>query len=335
MTANAKYIRRLPGTTSPRSLLRARRAILARLFDKRLEERRIPGSLRMPLDADDEPVRRILDAFERPVRCPGRLDETVADAAEGLVVVRGHVRGRADDLTESGSLLHLDRVDGELPGDLLVVVVPGLLGEMLDEVSPTRDVQELEPATDRKHGHVPRESRVQQRHLAGVPPSLRRVRLGMRLRSVVHRVEVGATREHDRVERVERLLDAVLRGRDHERAPTRLLDRVDVVQRDERGRKSPDAPARLLRVRGDPDDRSHAASDSTIQSVPSPHVLAGPSNGSALTRSTRTVAPSSSVSAPRGSIDSGWKRPARTCRSISVTERPQSIHAYSGSNAPR
>ena len=96
-------------------------------------------------------------------------------------------------------------------------------------------------------------------------------------------------------------------------ASARALDRVDVRERHERGRHVPDPPARILRVRGDSDDRPHGASVSTIQSVPSPHAIAGPSAGSRLTRSTRTrlavelgeratVAGNSGVEAPRSNL---------------------------------
>src|SRR6476620_12621288 len=121
MAANAKYT--VPPLDVNASLLRARGAIFACLLDEGLEERCVLTDLWMPLDADAEPLRRVFDALERPVRCPGRFHEAVADAAQGLVVMRGHLRGRPDDLTQPGSVLHLHGVDGELSGDLLVIVV--------------------------------------------------------------------------------------------------------------------------------------------------------------------------------------------------------------------
>src|SRR6476646_8859014 len=191
MAASAKYtVLPLDETAS---LLRAPRAVLACLLDECLEERSVLTGLRMPLDADDESVRRVLHALECPVRCPGCLYEAVADAAQSLMVVRGHLGGRSDNLTQPRSLLHLDRVDGELARDLLVVVVSDLLWEVLDQVSPTRDVQELEPAADRERRHVALERGVQERDLSGVPPCLRRVRFGMRLCPVVRRVDVDTT----------------------------------------------------------------------------------------------------------------------------------------------
>src|SRR5262245_42276644 len=102
----------------------------------------------MPLDADHEALRRILDALERPVGCPVRPDAAVSAATGSLVVVRGHLRCGTDEPSKSRILFHFHRVDGELPGNLLVVVVPDRFGEVLDEVSPARDVQELESATD-------------------------------------------------------------------------------------------------------------------------------------------------------------------------------------------
>ena len=184
---------------------------------------------------------------------------------------------------------------------------------MLHEVSSARDIQQLEPAADREGRHVALERGGEERELAGIAARLRRVGLGMGIGAVAGRVDVGPAREDDRVERVERLLDVLLGGRDDDGSPPGALHRVDVRERHERGGQLPHAPARLLRVRGDPDDGSHAASLSTIQSVPSAHSSACPSAGSRLVRSTRTVSPSSSTSAPRGPSVADANRHACTC----------------------
>ena len=73
------------------SLLRARRAVLASLLDERLEERGVLARLRVPLDADGEAQRRVLDGLERAVGGPRGLDEPVADPSERLVVMRRHL----------------------------------------------------------------------------------------------------------------------------------------------------------------------------------------------------------------------------------------------------
>src|SRR5262245_4715057 len=100
----------------------------------------------MPLHADDESLRRVFDPFERAVGRPRRFDETVAEATERLMMVRGDAHGCTDDLAELRAFLDLDRMHREFAGHLLVDVVPDFLGQVLDEVSTTRDVQELEPA---------------------------------------------------------------------------------------------------------------------------------------------------------------------------------------------
>ena len=180
---------------------------------------------------------------------------------------------------------------------------------------PTRDVQELEPAADRERRHVALERRAQERHLARVAPRLGRVGLRVGVGAVVRRVDVRTAREDDAVEGVERLLDVFLGRRDDDGTPAGALDRIDVRERDERRGELPDSPARLLGVRRDPDDRPHAASVSTIQSVPSAHSIARPSAGSRLVRRTRTVSPSSSVKrAPRPSGRREANRHALTCR---------------------
>ena len=198
---------------------------------------------------------------------------------------------------------------GELARHLLVDVVPDSLGKVLHEVAAAGDVQELEAAADCERRHVTLERSLQERQLTRVTTRLRGVGLRVGIGPVARGIDVGATREHDPVERVERLLDVLLGRRDDERATTGALDRVDVCERDERGGQVPDAPAGVLRVRRDPDDRPHAASVSTIQSVPSAHSSARPSAGSRLTRRTRTVSPSRSVRAPRVAGDSGVEAP--------------------------
>ena len=125
---------------------------------------------------------------------------------------------------------------------------------MLDEVAAERHVQHLAAAADGEHRHVAFEGRRQQGHLGRVAVQADPVRLRMRLGTVDVRIEVGAAGEDEPVERVERLVDAVVRGWDEERPPAGALDRVQVHGRDQRRRKRPGAPAHLgLGVGGDPD----------------------------------------------------------------------------------
>ena len=149
---------------------------------------------------------------------------------------------------------------GEVAGPVLVPVVPDDLGQVLDEIAAARDVEQLRAAADRQHGHVARERRLEQRELRLVAPRLRRVGRRVRLGPVQVRVEVAAAGEDHAVERVERLLDRALHGRDDERPPARVLHRPHVDERDERRVLVPDAHLHLLRVRGDPDQRLHARS---------------------------------------------------------------------------
>ena len=165
-----------------------------------------------------------------------------------------------EDRLEPRALLHVDGVLGEDAERLAVALVPDLLGQMLDEVAAAEDVQQLEAAADRERREVALERRLEQRQLARVAVRLRRVGRGVSLGAVEGRVDVDPAREDDPVEDVQRLLDRFLARRHDERAPAGLLDRVDVVERDERGRKLPRPPARGLRVRGDADDgRLHEA----------------------------------------------------------------------------
>ena len=116
-------------------------------------------------------------------------------------------------------------MDGELTGNLLVLVAPHRLRKVLYEISPASDVQELDATADRKRGHVSLESRLQESHLARVAACLRRIGLGMRHGSVARRVDIRASGEDDSVERVEGLLGVLLDRRDDDGASARALDR--------------------------------------------------------------------------------------------------------------
>ena len=172
-----------------------------------------------------------------------------------LVMVRLHGRSVAEQPREPRAGLDRDVVVGEAAGALLVPVVPDEVGQVLDQVAAERDVQHLRAAADREHRQVARERRGQQRELGAVALGHDPVRLGMRLLAVQLRVEVGAAGEDQPVERVQRLLDAVVGGRHEQRACARALDRAHVVVRHERRRQLPDAEGRGRDVRRDAHDR--------------------------------------------------------------------------------
>ena len=184
----------------------------------------------MPEHADDERLSRILEPLDRAVVGPRDLAQPFADPPDALVVVRLH-RRRAT-CADAGGRIDAHRVLGERAVDLAVLLVPDDLGQVLDEVAAARDVQHLEAAADREHRHVARERGLEQRELAAVALGVRSVRLRMRLGAVLLRIEVVAAGEEQAVERVERLLDAVLARRHEHRAAAGALDRAHVVVRD-------------------------------------------------------------------------------------------------------
>ena len=122
----------------------------------------------------------------------------------------------------------------ELARRVLVVVVPDELGEVLMEIAAAGDVQDLAAAADREHRQVSLERRLEQGELR--PVSLRHdaFGLGVRVLAVRLRVEIRAAREKQAVERVERLVDGLLGGRDQEWAPAGSLDGPHVGGRHER-----------------------------------------------------------------------------------------------------
>src|SRR5262249_53360709 len=156
-------------------------------------------------NSDCEGLARILEALERSIFGPRCLDEAVPEPPDPLVVARLDAGlTRTDQTSEPRPFLDLDGMLGEDALDLAVPAVAKSLRQVLDQVAAPRDVEQLEAATDRECRQVAVEGRTEQRQLAGIAALLRRVGLGVGVRSVACGTDVGTPREHDPVERVER-----------------------------------------------------------------------------------------------------------------------------------
>src|SRR4051812_46612975 len=260
-SASSSYLLREPPGISTKTTTvdsaTASRAVLARLLDEAAEEAEVLAGLGVPEDADDEAAVLGLEPFDRAVVRPREGHEALAEPAGPLVVVGLDLAALAEQRggARAGREAHL--VVPEDAGVELVLLVADDVGEVLHEVAAARDVQDLDAAADREHRHVPLERRAQERELRRVPLRANAVRLRVRVGAVVGRIEVGAAGEDEPVERVERLLHGLRRRRHDERPPARELDRANVRVGDERDRRVPDRPARLLHVRRDTDEGPH------------------------------------------------------------------------------
>ena len=76
---------------------------------------------------------------------------------------------------------------------LTVFLVADDLGQVLHEVAAAGDVQHLQPAAYREHGHVARKRRFEQRELCAVTFRAKAGGLRMRIGAVVLRVEICTT----------------------------------------------------------------------------------------------------------------------------------------------
>jgi hypothetical protein len=132
------------------------------------------------------------------------------------------------------------------------------VGQMLVDPAAAYDIQHLRSTANREHRDVPLERGAHQLELELVPLAYHSSGLRMRRGAVEARIEVGSTREHEPVHRVERLLDAGAR-RHEQRRTARLLDRLDVRGRDERSRESPVRPRGLRQISRDADPGSSHA----------------------------------------------------------------------------
>src|SRR5918996_1419479 len=229
--------------------------VAAGLLDERPEEGKVLARLGMPENADGETAPGILERLDRAVLGARRFAQPVAEAPVALVVMALHRCAVAEDALDARAGNELDVVVGEDAGRVLVLLVPDHLGQVLDEIAAQRDVHDLAPATDGEDGHVAGKGRLEEHELGAVAVGADVLRLGVRVGAVAGGIEVGAAREEEAVEGVERLLRPAGARRHEQRPPAGALHGADVVERDERCGTLPHAPAGLLRIRGDSYDR--------------------------------------------------------------------------------
>ena len=161
----------------------------------------------------------------------------VADLADRLVVVarardpRGAEHRREQRLGED--------VDAVFPPaarltGAAVAFDAGKVGDVLVQRAAERDVQHLQPATDRERRGRPFDRGAGQRELGFVGGAVDAVHLGVPFLAVAGGIDVGAAAQHERVDAVEQRHE-VARGVDHDGLAARAHDRVEVRTRD-RGR---------------------------------------------------------------------------------------------------
>src|SRR5829696_10456290 len=120
----------------------------------------------MPRHAEREPLGRILERFDRPVRRPGDLVQSGTDPAERLVVLARHGRASTEQTRETAPLANGDLVLGGRSRPVAVEVWRTVaLREVLDDVAAAQNVEQLRTTADRENGHVPRERGFKQFHL--------------------------------------------------------------------------------------------------------------------------------------------------------------------------
>ena len=213
-----------------------------------------PARLRMPLHADREAPRRILDALDRPVRGPRSLDEPFADAAEALVVVRGDLGARADDRRQPRALLHLDRSarrrSREPACGRRARASRGGAGRGRRRGRRSGAGRRGRPRASACRARAPRRAAPARRRRGA--PAARRSPDARRRRTPAGRRPPRRRTRSRRARRASPSTPSSLGGIST-RPPARALHCVDVVERDERRRQLPDAPARLLGVGRDPD----------------------------------------------------------------------------------
>ena len=215
----------------------------------------------MPEDAEREPLRRVLDRLDRPVFGMGGLDEPLSQPVETLVVMRFDRCALAQKALQPRVRYELDVVVAELAGRVLVVVVADELGQVLMEITAAGDVQDLATAADGEDRQVSLERSLEQCQLRPVALRHDAFGLGVRLLAVRLGIEIGAARQQQAVERLERLVDRLLGGRDQKRAAAGPLDGPNIGRRNERLLELPltagEPEPGSRDVGGDADDGAH------------------------------------------------------------------------------
>src|SRR4051794_8275172 len=235
------------------------------LLDECRDEAAALVGLRVPLDAEREAVARILDRLGKLVEVgPPGYHQPLAEPVDALVVMglRGVAllprRARGE---RPGRQAHVMVGAVEAPQDAPVVLVAEQLGQVLMQRPAARDVHDLHPAADAEQRQVALQRAPYEGDLERVAARVRLARQGMGQRTVGDGVDVGAAREHEPVETLERLVgigDERVVGDEQQRRRARALNWIDIAAGQEvcvvpvlaRGRE---APARALARRADAD----------------------------------------------------------------------------------
>jgi hypothetical protein len=92
---------------------------------------------------------------------------------------------------------------------LLVSLLAGGLGKMLDQVSPPHDVEKLHPATDRQNRHASIQCSFHEGRLGRIAVLPNHDGLRMAFRPIQGRIQVGSSCEDDAVECIEGFVNGV------------------------------------------------------------------------------------------------------------------------------
>ena len=153
-----------------------------------------------------------------------------------VVVARQGDLGRAHDVGDERIAVERDLVlaGAARHAGLAVRRNPGVVGDVLVQRAAAGDVQDLYPTTDRERRHRTDRRRLRQRALETVVGRVDAVDARVGLLAVAGGIDVGATREHERVDAGEQRL-RVTRVVDDHRLAAHAQYRLDVAV-GERGR---------------------------------------------------------------------------------------------------
>jgi hypothetical protein len=157
----------------------------------------------MPQDAYSEAAFGILDALDSIVVGPGNLAQSFPDPRDALVMMRANRSALSYEPCHPAVGRNGHVVLGKLAGALPVTIVTGHVGQMLDQVTASDDVEQLHPAAHREDRHIAAERCSEEEHLGGVPIGTQRVCVRVLSCPIQSRIDVGSPRKQQPVQGIE------------------------------------------------------------------------------------------------------------------------------------
>jgi hypothetical protein len=198
----------------------------------------------MPLHADHERLRGVLDRFDQAVFGSADGDQIFAESLDALMVVAvDHSRGPCIRASKCGCLLEFDSRLAVNSGTWGVSLVVDNIGEMLVQGSPASDVEDLKTAADGKERQIALRRGDDEGALEVIATTIGALGRGPWYGAVRSGIDVLTSDQDDPVELFDEVVGIRAREQQHW-SPTRIHDPIRVGLWNERCRGVDPRPPR-------------------------------------------------------------------------------------------